>query len=106
MFSFDLSGGCQGGGAERAAASALRKKAAELVVWHLQSREAMGDGLMVAADKLMATLCASLSLAANGLIRVATGSMGFGDACRLCHRWRPRSAQVAAQAAGCVRAKL
>lgn len=49
--------GCQGGGAERAAADALRKKAAELVVWRLQSREAVGDGLMIAADKLMATLC-------------------------------------------------
>lgn len=75
--------GCQGGGAERASADALRKKAAELVVWRLQSREAVGDGLMIAADKLMATLCVSLSLAADGLIRVATGSMSFGDACGL-----------------------
>lgn len=38
---------------------------------------------MIAADKLMATLCVSLSLAADGLIRVATGSMSFGDACGL-----------------------
>lgn len=75
--------GCRGGGAERAAADALRKKAAELVVWRLQSREAVGDGLMIAVDKLMTTLCVSLSLAADGLIRVATGSMGFGDACGL-----------------------
>lgn len=72
---------CQGGRAEKAAAGALRKKAAELVVSRLKSREAMGSGLLTAADALMATLYISAILAINGLMRIMAGSMSFYDVC-------------------------
>lgn len=62
--------------AERMAADALRKKAAELAVWRLRSRDAVGDGFLAAADMLATTICVSASLAVNAAIWAWNGSMG------------------------------
>lgn len=68
-----------GGPAERMAADALRKKAAELVVWRLRSRDALGDGLVAAVDAFTATLCVSVSLVTNSALWVMNGSMSADD---------------------------
>lgn len=68
------------GRAERMAADALRKKAAELAVWRLRSRDAMGDGLLFVADRLVVTICVSVSLVINTPIWVSSGSMSPGGA--------------------------
>lgn len=71
------------GPSERMAADALRRKAAELVMSRLRSRDAFGDGLVVAVDVFTTTLCVAVSLAANSALWVLNGSMSVDDALAL-----------------------
>lgn len=66
--------------AEAAAADALRKKAAERVVSRLRSNDAVGNGIMMVAERFTMTICFSVSIGVNSIIWVSSGAMAANNA--------------------------